>query len=153
MLKVESNLNPAAIVGFLTGAVVPYLQKRGKARFEGEGDDVVGKWLPLTTGTQNIRESLGFPGAHPINRRTGELEEYIVGSSGMPTVMPGFGAGLEWPGTPPGGELAAKVATAQGGASAAENALNDTPARPVLGINEQDMGAVIVMLTLFLMDQ
>lgn len=151
LTRLDTTLEPAAIAGFLTGAVVPYLQKRGKMRFESEGDDVSGKWLPLTEGTQSIRSAQGYGGAHPINKRDGELEEYIVGSPGMPVVEMGVGASLTYPGRPPGnGNLQEKFQTAQQGQKSRQDGMRPAPARPVLGVNEADMGNIVLMLTYFI---
>jgi hypothetical protein len=150
LTRVETMLEPASIAGFLMSAVVPYLQKRGKMRFESEGDDVSGKWLPLTEGTQAIRSAAGYGAEHPINVRSGELKDYIIGSTGMPTVEAG-GATLTYPGTPPGNtDLKNKLAVAQSGGPNTQAGYRPTPARPVLGLNEADLASVTVMLAIFL---
>lgn len=146
----DTHLEPVAIAEFLGAGVTQYLQERGKRRFEEEGDDVSGKWLPLSQATQNIRSSMGYGAEHPINKRTGELEDYIIGSPGLPTTEVG-GAMLNWPGQPPGNaNLKEKLQTAQQGAKATTKN-RPTPARPVLGVNEADMQNVVLMLTFFLM--
>lgn len=146
----DTRLSETALAGFLGAHIDPYLRKRAKERFRSEGDDVTGAWVPLASATVNIREGLGFPGAHPINKRTGELENYITAgsfNSGIP--LSGVGAMLEFPGRPATGELKKKVETAQGGkkASAGQRA---TPARPVLGVNERDLAYTVASLTFFL---
>ena len=140
LLHLEAKLYPPNLAYFLGVEVDPYLRNRAEARFQDEGDDVVGKWEPLHPATINIRQQQGY-GSGPINRRTGELENYIT-SVGDVTPHPA-GATLTLPGAPASGELAEKVQTAQIG--------KDYPAtvpRPVLGMNETDLAAVLTMLAL-----
>lgn len=146
----DTRLDEASIAAFLGAHIDPYLRRRAKDRFRGEGDDVVGAWLPLASATEAIRESQGFPGAHPINRRTGELEEYITSGQMNPGIpVPGVGATLEFPGTPPTGELKTKVETAQRGKPASGGS-RATPPRPVLGINARDLTYTVSSLTFYL---
>ena len=134
-------LSPAGAASFLGTSVGPYLSKRAGERFANEGDDAVGgAWAPLKPGTVAIREEMGFPGEHPINVRTGELERWVVGS-GWDAYPFGAGASLRYPGTAPTGTLKEKVVTAQRGRKDP-----DTVARPVLAVNEADMLFVIAAL-------
>lgn len=135
----DTALNPAAIATFLGAQVVPYLQARATARFASEGDDVVGGWAPLKQATQDIRSQQGYGSAHPINRRTGELERFITEGSGDLQVHP-WGASVSLPGRLPDSEMAAKVTRAQVGD-------DRTVARPVLGMNERDLAFVLLSLT------
>ena len=134
----DTALNPVAVASFLGAEVDPYLRERGRSRFQNEGDDVVGQWAPLKEATQNIRLQMGYGAAHPINKREGELEEYITESPNNLTVTP-WGAQLTLPGTPPQGELLDKVKRAQQGD-------DRTVPRPVLGMNEADLAFVLVAL-------
>lgn len=136
----ETKLLSPAVGAWLTAEVQPYLQERLKQRFDAEGDDVVGKWVPLTAATEAIRTSQGFPAAHPINDRTGELRNYLLNTPGAVNMSPA-GATLTMPGTPASGELADKLKTAQSGR---DNPL--TVPRPVLGMNEADLAAVLTMM-------
>lgn len=145
--KIDSALSPVGLATFLHGAVAPWVQERAADRFASEGDDVTGKWAPLEQATIEIRENEGFGGAHPINRRTGELEEYItqgqVGVTAAPSV-----AVMTYPKNPPSGKsLRQKMETAQKG-----RRTPNTVARPVLGLNERDLGAVMTMLAFFVKD-
>jgi len=133
-------LSPVGMTAFLGGQVGPYLARRAGERFQSEGDDVTGPWAPLKPATVQIRESQGYPGDHPINRRTGELEEWVV-QGGWDAYPQGIGATLRFPGKTPQGELRSKVETAQKG-----KGYPSTVARPVLGINERDMLFVIAAL-------
>lgn len=133
MDKLLVFLSPIGTSLFLGSTIGPYLSKRAGERFAGEGDDVVGKWAPLKDSTVAIRESQNYPGAHPINRRSGELENWVV-DGGWDAYPTGFGASLRYPGTRPSGELKDKVLTAQAGRE-----FPKTVARPVLGVNENDL--------------
>ena len=136
------NLNDAlSVVGmyhFLDKSVGPWLQGRAQDRFAGEGDDVVGKWAPLEPATNTLRRAAGFPEEHPINRRTGELERYIVGGGWDVTASTTLSV-LTYPGGPePSGTLGDKMRTAQQGA-----ATPPTVPRPVVGVNEADLAFVL----------
>lgn len=133
----DSRLNPLGIRTFLEGGVKNYIQERGKARFDSEGDEVSGPWLPLAPATQQIRSSQGYGAAHPINVRTGALERYIVGSPAATTTDP-LGATMIYPGMKASGELGKKMERAQVGEGR-------TPARPVLGLDETDLANVLIM--------
>jgi hypothetical protein len=119
--------------------VTPYLQNRARARFEMEGDDVSGPWAPLTDATVAIRESAGFPGDHPINVRTGEMERFITGS--RPTFAANPDAMMIFPGQDPVGKTYYKVQVAQKGTD-----VPPTPARPVIGIDEADLAYVLATI-------
>lgn len=141
MLQVlDTALSPTAIAGFLGFEVGPYLERRARARFAGEGDDAVGQWAPLKPATVEVRETAGYGGEHPINRRTDELMNYITGSGGdaSPEV---YGASLIFPGKPPMGDLEDKVSIAQQGGGE----YNTVP-RPVLGLSEADLIFVLSAL-------
>lgn len=143
------NLNDAlSVVGmyhFLDNSVGPWLQNRARARFAGEGDDVVGKWEPLQPGTNAARKAHGFPEEHPINHRTGELERYITGG-GWDIASAPMLATLTFPGGPePTGQLGLKVKTAQQGASTPP-----TVPRPVVGVNEADLAFVLGAMATYL---
>lgn len=131
--KLELLVGSDGLALFLGTVVGPYLQERAQARFQNEGDDVTGPWLPLSPATVSIREATGHPGEHPINRRTGELEEWVT--QGDTFAYPvGAGATLKYPGRDASGTLKSKVETAQRGKKSPL-----TPPRPVLGVNETDL--------------
>lgn len=143
--RIELTTSPIGLANFLHNRVDPYMRERLEARFRLEGDDVTGPWEPLKQATQDIRSSLGYGAAHPINVRTGELEAYITGSpSGV--VYDGIGAVMTMPGSvPQDPELRTKVRTAQRGKVDPR-----TPARPVMGMNEQDLAVVMTDLALYI---
>lgn len=128
-------LSPTGMTAWLGASVGPYLRKRAGERFASEGDDVTGAWAPLRPATVAIREASNYPvaGDHPINRRSGELEDWVV-RGGWQAYPHGIGATLRYPADAPSGELKKKVETAQKGRE-----FPRTVARPVLGINETDM--------------
>jgi hypothetical protein len=140
LLHLQNKLSSPNLAGFLHLQVDPYLRARTSARFANEGDDVVGKWIPLEAATESIRASKGFPSAHPINDRTGELRDYAVNSPSDVTPT-GLGASLTYPGVPASGELADKVMTAQVGRN-----YPPTVARPIFGVDANDLAAVLTML-------
>lgn len=143
LYAVDTALNPIALAAFLGAVVDPYFRRRAGDRFAKEGDDVTGPWKPLAEATQNIRETMGYGPAHPINRREGELERYITQTQGRSTEEP-WGASLTLPGAEAQGELESKFSVAQqGGISISGNPI---PARPVLGMNEQDLIFVLTAL-------
>lgn len=141
LANIDSALSPSGLASFLGMAVGPWVKERAADRFQSEGDDVTGKWAPLSDTTIDIREKSGFEGAHPINKRTGELEAYItqgqVGIVAAPAVST-----LTFPKNPPTTKsLKQKMETAQRGRSNPS-----TVARPVLGLGERDLAQVLTML-------
>lgn len=126
------GVSPPSMLAWLNASVDPYLRQRASSRFASEGDDASGKWAGLQASTLSFRAAGGFPPT-PINRRTGELEAYITGSPSR-TEMTMMGANLTFPGSPPSGWLATKVATAQEGKSDPA-----TVARPVLAVSATDV--------------
>lgn len=137
----DSALSPSGLATFLGLAAGPWIKERAADRFASEGDDATGKWAPLQEATIDIREKSGFEGSHPINKRTGELEEYItqgqVGITSVPAVST-----LTYPKNSPSTKsLREKMSTAQRGRS------NPTTVpRPVLALGERDLAQVVTML-------
>ena len=147
LLHLDSKLTSTGMTSFLAATVFPYLLQRAKERFQNEGDDVVGKWVPLAPETEIIRQSQGFGGAHPINVRTGELERYITQGSVQASVQASpMGAFLQHPAASPSGDLKSKVKTAQQGDPKFGRGV---PARPVLGMNENDLGFIMTALAFY----
>jgi hypothetical protein len=144
---VELLLQGTGMAMFLNEEVGPYIRERAQARFRNEGDDVVGKWAPLKPSTQVIRQShpeWPVGASHPINVRTGELEQWVTQSNW--NVGPNsVGASLRYPSVKPTGELRRKVTTAQRGKD-----YPSTVARPVLGVNPADLVFVTTRLAFYL---
>jgi hypothetical protein len=135
-------LSPQGMEFFLGAKMGPYLRQRAKERFDTEGDDAVGMWAPLRPATVAIRAEgpWAISGEHPINRRTGELENWVV-DGGWFAYPDSLGATMQYPKTTPGGELKKKVKTAQLG-----DKESNTVARPVLGVGEADMAFFMTAL-------
>lgn len=142
--RLEFVTSPIGMEMFFRGMVDPYLRQRAQTRFDQEGDDVSGPWAPLSPSTVMIRSQKGYGGEHPINVRTSELENYITGTRSQ-TVQLGAGAELTFPGQVAVGELAQKLETAQIGKDYPR-----TVPRPVLGVNDQDLLAVLTGLASFI---
>lgn len=142
--RLERALTGSGLADFFATTAAPYLAARAQNRFAQEGDDVVGAWAPLRLYTQNIRASQGYGAAHPINRRTGEMENYIVGSP--PAIVSGTDGGvMRFPGPPASGKLVEKIRTAQIGFDGGKGGPSTVP-RPVLGVNATDLEALLIGL-------
>jgi len=129
----SNAVTSTSLAEFLRTDAVDWLQARAQNRFSAEGDDASGFWKPLKWPTENFREAMGVERAHPINKRTGKLEDFVTSSRGM--VAPrGQGAALMWPG--PAGDpiLEGKLQTAQKG-----KRKPNTVARPVVAANQIDV--------------
>lgn len=138
LAKLEILMSGEGLAAFLGAEIGPYLKKRAGNRFSGQGDDVSGPWAPLSPATIQIRADGGY-GAGPINRRTGELENWVV-QSGWDAYPIAKGATMRFPGKKPSGRIKEKVITAQKGRDGSEGPDNPrTVARPVVGVNENDM--------------
>lgn len=132
----SNALTSPSLAEFLRTDAVEWLQGRAQRRFDSEGDDASGKWAALKWPTENFREAMGVDRQHPINKRTGSLEEFVTGSRGV--VAPrGQGAALIWPG--PAGDpiLEGKFATAQKG-----KRKPNTVARPVAAVSQIDVAGL-----------
>lgn len=136
--NMELALSPAAFIAFLAGEVEPLFQEIARENFDAEGtrND---PWPELAYNTQRRRQELGFGPAHPINIRTGHLEDYIL-SNGVITELEG-GAEWVWPRPTSDAELSKKFKTAQRG-----DGRSNTPERPIVEASEQDFLTVITLL-------
>jgi hypothetical protein len=130
--SIELMISESSLENFLSNVAVPYLQDRVDQRFANEGDDVVGQWKDLAGATISIRQSLGYPGDHPINQRTGEMLDYLDTNQGEISAAPGD-IRVTYPGGSMSVEVQQKLMTAQFGRDTPK-----TPKRPVLGINQID---------------
>lgn len=140
----DAKLSTPMMMGFLAATIHPWLQERARQRFLNEGDDASGKWAPLQQSTNEWRRSGGFPEAHPINKRTGELERFITGSSALVTPTPA-GVTMKYPGSQPSGGLFEKVKTAQRGRKTPS-----TVPRPVLSLGLADLNFTLSSLALYI---
>jgi hypothetical protein len=145
LTRLEQKMMPGPMIAFMQAAVVPYVQQRIAGRFAAEGDDVTGKWHPLSMETEAIRIKHGYPGPHPINVRTSQMRNALTGSFGN-TVSAGGVTEMEYP-NPVNitGSLARKITTAQMGSM-----FPTTPPRPVLGFNMNDSIGITALLAGYL---
>jgi hypothetical protein len=127
---------------FLAETVDPLLRSSIEERFAAEGDAASGPWAPLADATVAIRESQGFPGAHPINVRTGAMKRHLVDDPPRVSVH-SLGATMWSPGTPGSPDMQKKMTTAQTGGPR-------TPARPVLLVGPDDLETMMVALAGYL---
>lgn len=148
----DSCFSAQGMLQFLGMDVTQYLRLRAKARFDNEGDDAVGRWAPLLQSTRNIRESgiargewPGIAPAHPINRRTGDMEQFITEGRGD-VVTVNMGSALYYPQrrTPSKKGVKQKVMRAQKGDTAS------TVARPALGVSMTDVNDIVQSLAFFI---
>lgn len=143
LTRFDHVLSPINLSEFLRRYADPWFTGRALSRFRNEGDDVVGKWAPLKPYTVDARESAGFPGQHPINHRTGEMERYIA--SGARTFTVGAQqASMRLPGKG-NANFNKKLEVAQHGTP-----YPATVARPVLGMNERDLSVMLQSLSLWI---
>lgn len=144
----DTKLSPEGMALWMENDLEEWLQARARNRFASEGGDAVGGggWLPLRPATEAIRASQGFPASHPINKRTGELEDLLTRGSAA-IVVTGSGAIFKYPGKVPRGELKTKFQTAQQG-----RAYPRTPPRPVLGVDEMDLAFILRSLVDWIMN-
>lgn len=121
------------IATFMQAVVGPYIQDRTEKRFQSEGDDVSGPWAALQASTQEVRTRYQLGPDHPINVRTGEMEQWLT-EGNWKIVESGFGVTLTYPGGTPNQAVQEKMRTAQIG-----RANPPTVPRVVLALNERDL--------------
>lgn len=134
---------PASFAKFHYAFTSPYMRSKARDRFKSQGDDASGMWAPLRDATEEIRENAGFPGASPINKRTGGLEAYIVGRPGEVTVTP-IDSALFFPARPRTKAEVEKLKTAQQGKPGGTPLFGKsmgapTPPRPVAAMDATDL--------------
>lgn len=143
--KIDSAFSPVGMARFMNTRVVPELRERARGRFAQEGDDASGKWAPLSPATVSIRQAgidsghfVGITASHPINVRTGDMEEYITQGSGDITHEGIGNISLHYPSRslPSKKSIADKVRRAQVGDTR-------TAKRPVLAVSETDLSFVV----------
>lgn len=133
ILQMMQAIQVDVLADWLQEDIDPYLRARVEARFNQEGDDVVGAWLPLRASTERIRVAKGYPPSSPINVRSGQMRHFLTAVRGD-VKQSGIQAELVFPG-PVGDPLTEqKIRVAQQGKTAPV-----TPPRPVLGLNENDL--------------
>jgi len=133
LTAIELTLMGHNLFLYLRDYMQPYMRTRAAARFRGEGDDASGPWAALTAATEEIRTHGGFPPAHPINKRTGELEAFMLRGV-IDHSWSVDSATMQYPGRPPTSSLREKLKTAQEG-----RVKPRTVPRPVARMNMTDM--------------
>ena len=88
----QDAISPEAIAQHHAATTAGFLKNRVLSRFESEGDEVSGKWAPLSDYTVQDRVQKGFPPTHPILRRTGALRKWVMDSPSATT-----GETFMWP--------------------------------------------------------
>ncbi|MGE0342557.1 MAG: hypothetical protein AB7O86_05775 [Porticoccaceae bacterium] len=135
MLRAVANsLSPSGLGRFLDKRVDPFLSERAADRFASEGDDASGKWAQLLEATGYIRLAKGFGRYHPINVRTGDLRNFVVGTHTTSAVA--GGASMVKPAVGGSGEMQKKLRAAQRGGVGPKG--RPFPARPVVVLNSTD---------------
>ncbi|WGH21922.1 hypothetical protein SEA_TROGGLEHUMPER_38 [Rhodococcus phage Trogglehumper] len=148
--NLEARLNPIGIDGYVTwlaGGAHSYLQSQSRKRFKAYAKGS-SEWPALAPATESWRESLHYGAASPINVRTGDLLELMVGENS--TIAPVGGSMiLLYPGSAQGkGNRPIKIAQAQG-TLRQNNGQMSTP-RPVITLEPEDFAALLASFVQFL---
>lgn len=122
---------------FLVDDVYPILQARTRTRFALEGDDVSGPWAQLRPYTVEERRRGGFGPTTPINVRTGAMRSHLIDRPPHAEAHT-LGATLWFPKLGGSKSNLMKLAVAQGGSDKPK-----TQARPVLGVNPNDLELIL----------
>ena len=126
------RLGEQRLMWFMDRVVSPFMGEIFEKRFDQHGDETVGgPWRPLTSYTERLKRSLGFPADAP-NVRTGDLKHHLMHDHAV-GAFPG-GVYLRIPGdSSPLQEK--KMRTAQFGEDAGANKFGrSTPPRKILGL-------------------
>lgn len=141
LINAERALSPVGVYRFMSKWAPNYFQNRAVDSFGSQADRATGPWAPLSAATIDIRERLGY-GSGPINKRTGELREWLTSSPGN-TYLMGSEVIFYFPSlAPPSYAAEQKLHTAQLGRAGSENPMipgGSSPARPVTSIDAQDV--------------
>lgn len=130
--RVAIATSAPSFIAFLAGDVEPLFHAIAQQNFDDEGTRDSG-WDDLKDSTVARRELYGFPPAHPINHRTGDLESYVL----EPGIIADEGkwATWLWPGASRDYALDKKYRTAQLG-------MKGTVPRPIVEVNEEDFATI-----------
>ena len=128
--RAELAISGPSLSAFFKNGGVQILQERAQNRFASEGDEASGNWAQLKYITRIIRLYQGFPPEHPINRRTGALQNFVVTNRGEHAATD-ITAQMSWP-TGESGRIAKKYRGAQKGEGTA-------PPRPVAATSGTDL--------------
>lgn len=141
MTQAEQVVSGVGMRGFFALAHA-HLMSRARDRFAGEGDYASGRWARLAESTVAHRIAQGYPGSNPINVRSGELKNFILGDQPKVLISP-VASEMVTPGTTPAGDLLTKFEVAQKGSG-------KTPARPVLATDGRDVAAILSTMAVYL---
>jgi hypothetical protein len=146
---IRVQLSPRGLADLMRADIFREMRERVQDRFAAEGDTTVGAWSPLSTATENIRSSMGFPPDHPINERTGLLRGWVERSHVVTPMA--TGAELQMPGPFPSALMETKFRRAQQGKAkgGSKEAKRTMPARPVLAIGNVEKDLVDQRMMLF----
>lgn len=146
MLTAFTNaVSTVSLEALLSGGIADALRYRAQNRFTSEGDSASGKWAALRPVTEEIRDFFGYPRAHPINYRSGELRRFVGQSHGAVAPMPD-GAAMIWPSLA-SGDVEEKLKVAQRGSPRGSNPwfrTARTPPRPVVAVDQVDVAELLV---------
>lgn len=137
ILKLNARLSEGFLYGMLATSHA-YLKGRSVNMFKTETGPDGSKWAPLAESTVSWRESLGYGGEHPINRRIGFMEASVTRAK--PDI---FGTSdhmeMHFPSaTAPQGQLAIEYAQAAGRMKG--------PARPFVGMTQKDVAWILTLM-------
>lgn len=141
----SGRLGAEGLRRFMDDKVDPFLKDRAGMRFLAEGDDAVGRWLPLASSTQAMRAALGYGAAHPINVRTRDMITYMLQSQSDSRTS-ALGAELVYPREQMSPDIYDKIKTAQEG-----KAKPRTPPRPVVALSKVDQTRITTDLAEYMM--
>lgn len=144
--RLQHRVSNPGLEEFLEDIADPYLKDRVTARFASEGDDAVNQWLPLDPNTVQIRQALGYGGAHPINVRTRDMITYLM-TSGPETGSVPDGMELTFPARGAPTPIQEKIETAQMG-----KPFPNTPPRPVVALAQSDNDNITTLLSDYIME-
>ena len=136
MKSLQDALDPKAIATHHMATTTGYLKNRALSRFESEGDDASGKWLPLAPYTVQDRAQRGFPASNPIMRRTGSLRKWVMDSPGVASAET-----FMWPAQMPPNNSSLMFAYA-----GAQMGRSNMPRRRIVVINMRDFLTVRELL-------
>lgn len=137
LARLQRQVSASGLGVFLNTEAWPWLEQRTQDRFTSEGDSAVGKWAELSFATYAYRTAGGFPPAHPINVRTGELRDFAL-THQVESQMSGIT--LSQPKKGGKNETQKKFRNAQRGGTTAQG--HAFPARPVVGLDMLDAGRI-----------
>lgn len=137
LARLQRQVSASGLGTFLNTEAWPWLEQRTQDRFMAEGDSAVGKWAPLSFATYGYRNAGGFPPAHPINVRTGDLRDFAL-THQVESQM--SGVTLSQPKKGGKTETQKKFRAAQRGGNSLQG--HPFPARPVVGLDMLDAGRI-----------